>query len=275
MHRLPNDWPGRGDPPVIIQLQHIHGALMWILDDDVITDITPGAAAYAHAMPGEIIGTAIGAGPSGEVLSVMDLDVLGELRQLVRDTGQANTVTNWVCMTGDKWHKLIQTTTQISAQRLLVVAHDVTHLDPKARWLSRIDCTLQRLQLRADKYLTFAQYSVLYHRARGHKKCDVAKRLNISRSAVNNREAGIKTALGVTSMAEAMDVITRSGLISLLTLELRANRPSPNALALYRKMADFPLDPRVAEPPDWLSATDESLRVERRQGEKSSGRSHL
>jgi hypothetical protein len=242
-------WGTLGDGPTSLQLHQMTGVLMWILDDnDMFTDITPAAAAYTGVPAHEVIGNVIdeAAEPYGPVNTVVELSHLAELRNVVRATGQPSTTPNWINMSGasQDWYKIITTTTKIRKDRLLVVAHDITQMDPKARWLSRIDLASQRLKLRGDKSISFGEFAVLYHLVRGRKKKDIGERLNIAKTTVNHREANLKKALEVKSMADLMALVATSGLIHLLSVELDTSKQSPDTVALYRRMSDFPPDPR-------------------------------
>jgi PAS domain-containing protein len=228
--------------PFTLRLRHVSGAMMWMMDEqDIVIDCSPEAAAMFNATPEQVIGTTP-KGPYAPNDTVVKIKSIDAMYDQVRATGQPATITNWVNPIGDGWVKIILTTTRIGPSNLLHIMHDITGLDPRARWLKRIDLATQRLKLRGGNSISFDEFAVIYHLIRGRSHDEIAERLNISASTVRYRSGRVRDALECKNLTDMMATVASSGLVHLLTVDMDTDDPAMDERTLYRRSSDFPLD---------------------------------
>lgn len=200
---------------------------MWVFDIDSgeVVDMTPLTA---------------------EILDSQDPDTLPrtvsreshlEACRSVVATGEPHTFIEWVKVNGI-WHKMARTKSHAGGSRVLEMALDVTHLDPRAKWLARINLVDQRLELENGKSISFQEFVVLHLLIKGFKHKRIAETLNISRKTVDYRLSRLKDALEVETTEELMMTVFSSGMVHLATVPIDLDDPAQTELELYKKIPD-------------------------------------
>lgn len=199
--------------------------LMWISDiqADVFIDMTPATARFMEthdlrALP--------------RTLSLADHM---EAAHRAVETGESTVLIEWVKYDG-AWHKLMRTKSPVGDFRVLDIAQDITHLDPRADWLARINLDTQRLELESGESFSFDEFVVLHMLLKGLQYKQIAETLNISPKTVEYRLSRLKDALGVETILDLLHVVTSSGLVLLAMVPVDPANPAMTEVELYRKI---------------------------------------
>jgi DNA-binding NarL/FixJ family response regulator len=199
--------------------------LMWISDlqADVFIDMTPATARFMETHD-------LGALP--RTLSLADHM---EAAHRAVETGESTVLIEWVKYDG-AWHKLMRTKSPVGDFRVLDIAQDITHLDPRADWLARINLDTQRLELESGQSFSFDEFVVLHMLLKGLQYKQIAETLNISPKTVEYRLSRLKDALGVETILDLLHVVTSSGLVLLAMVPVDPANPAMTEVELYRKI---------------------------------------
>ncbi len=201
--------------------------LMWVYDIDSATviDATPATR------------RAISLTDSIGYPSSLSEEFQIEANLTVVTTGKPRIFTEWVKF-GGKWQKLARSKSHAGGSRVLEVLFVVTHLDPRADWLARINLVDQRLELDNGGSISFAEFVVLNLLLKGYSHKRIARRLDISRKTVDYRIARLKNALDVDTTEELMISVSTTGLIHLATVPIDPENPALTELELYQRIPD-------------------------------------
>lgn len=141
----------------------------------------------------------------------------------------------WIKYSG-YWHNLAITKTYVDTNKVLIIAQEITHLDPRAQWLARINLTSQRLELDNGESFSFDEFVVLHLLLKGHKYKQIARNLKVSPKTVEYRLSRLKIALEVETTAELMFKIASNGLIHLVLIPTDPANPAMTEVELYKKV---------------------------------------
>ena len=136
----------------------------------------------------------------------------------------------------NSWHKLAITKAYAGMSRVLVIGLDITHLDPRAEWLARINLESQRLELDNGNSFSFDEFAVLHLLLKGYQYRQIAEQLKVSPKTVEYRLAKLKIALEAETTTELMLKIASSGLIHLVTVPTDPDNPAMTEVELYKKI---------------------------------------
>lgn len=153
----------------------------------------------------------------------------------VVDEKSSCTDLEWIKYSGS-WHKLAITKTYADTSKVLIIAQEITHLDPRAQWLARIKLDSQRLELDNGESFSFDEFVVLHLLLKGHKYKQIARILNVSPKTVEYRLSKLKIALEVNTTAELMFKIAANGLIHLVLVPTDPDNPAMTEVELYKKI---------------------------------------
>ena len=134
------------------------------------------------------------------------------------------------------WHKYAITKIYAGKSRVLIIGLDITHLDPRAEWLARINLESQRLELDNGESFSFDEFAVLHLLLKGYQYKQIAEKLNISPKTVEYRLSKLKIALEVDTTAELMLKIASNGLIHLAMVPTDPDNPAMSEVELYKKV---------------------------------------
>jgi DNA-binding CsgD family transcriptional regulator len=137
---------------------------------------------------------------------------------------------------GGFWHKLALTKAYAGMSRVLIIGQDITHLDPRAEWLARINLESQRLELDSGKSFSFDEFAVLHLLLHGHQYRQIAEKLKVSTKTVEYRLSRLKIALEADTTTELMLKIASSGLIHLVMVPTDPDNPAMTELELYKRV---------------------------------------
>lgn len=141
----------------------------------------------------------------------------------------------WIKYSGS-WHKLAITKTYADTNKVLIIAQEITHLDPRAEWLARINLASQRLELDNGESFSFDEFVVLHLLLKGHKYKQIARKLKVSTKTVEYRLCRLKIALEVETTAELMLKIASNGLVHLVLIPTDPANPAMTEVELYKKV---------------------------------------
>lgn len=200
---------------------------MWVTDTESGTflDMTPATAAAKERQ-------LLGFGADQRTLS-SEFDL--ETSRAVCATGESRTLIEWIKYDGS-WHKFARVKSHAGGARVLEVLHEITHLDPRAEWLARINLESQRLELDGGSSISFEEFVVLHLILKGYKHRRIAQTLNISSKTVDYRISRLKNALEVETTEEMMGQVWSSGLIHLALVPIDLENPARTELELYKKI---------------------------------------
>jgi len=153
----------------------------------------------------------------------------------VAATGEPNSLNEWVNYDGE-WRKVTLIKSRLGPNLILEASHDITHLDPRAQWLARINVETQRLELDSGESISFNEFVVLHLYITGFQQKQMADKLNISTKTVEYRMSRLKKALGVSSTRAMMAEVVRSGLIHLAMIPIDPENPAMTEVELYRNV---------------------------------------
>lgn len=201
--------------------------LMWVFDlaSQSIVDITPETAAFMNFFD---ITSCTGSVSLEEHLDA-DRSVIA--------TGETSTLVEWVQINGP-WHKLSRTKSHAGGNRVLQISQDITHLDPRAEWLARINLVDQRLEMENGKSISFDEFVVLHLLLKGFQHRRIAETLHISPKTVEYRISRLKNALDTETTEDMMMKVSSSGMIYLAMIPIDPDDPAQSELDLYRKVPD-------------------------------------
>jgi DNA-binding CsgD family transcriptional regulator len=134
------------------------------------------------------------------------------------------------------WHKLAITKAYAGLTRVLVIGQDITHLDPRAEWLARINLESQRLELDNGKSFSFDEFAVLHLLLTGYQYRQIAEQLKVSPKTVEYRLSRLKVALEADTTTELMLKIAASGLIHLVMVPTDPDDPAMTEVELYKRI---------------------------------------
>jgi hypothetical protein len=201
--------------------------LMWVfdLDSQSIIDMTPETAAFMNFFD---ITSCTSSVSYGEHLDA-DRSVIA--------TGETYTLVEWVQVNGP-WHKLARTKSHVGGNLILEISQDITHLDPRAEWLARINLVDQRLEMENGESISFDEFVVLHLLLKGFKHRRIAETLNISPKTVEYRISRLKNALEAETTEDMMMKVSSSGMIYLAMVPIDLDDPAQSELELYKKIPD-------------------------------------
>jgi DNA-binding CsgD family transcriptional regulator len=153
----------------------------------------------------------------------------------VVETKSSCTDIEWIKYDG-AWHKLAITKTYAAKSNVLIVGLDITHLDPRAEWLARINLESQRLELDNGESFSFDEFAALHLLLKGYQYKKIAEILNISTKTVDYRLSRLKISLQVDTTTELMLKITSNGLIHLAMVPTDPANPATSEIELYKKV---------------------------------------
>jgi DNA-binding CsgD family transcriptional regulator len=137
---------------------------------------------------------------------------------------------------GGFWHKLAITKAYAGRSNVLIIGQDITHLDPRAEWLARINLESQRLELDGGKSFSFDEFTVLHLLLKGYQYRQIAEQLKVSPKTVEYRLSKLKIALEAETTTEMMLKIASSGLIHLVMVPTDPDDPAMTELELYKRV---------------------------------------
>ena len=199
--------------------------LLWVVDVSTLAIVasTPASAAFPALL---------GSLPESRTLS--EAHHLEIARNTV-STGCAETVFEWMKYDGI-WRKLARVSVPVGRNQVLVQLLDITHFDPRAVWLARINLVSQRLELDSGTSISFAEFVVLHMLLKGLKYSRIAQILNITTNTVDYRISRLKIALETDTTEDMMSKVTASGLIYLALVPIDLDNPAQTELELYKKV---------------------------------------
>jgi DNA-binding NarL/FixJ family response regulator len=197
--------------------------LMWVIDHDSqdIIDMTPETAAFMR-----------GFDVTSHTSSVSSEEHLDADRTVIA-TGEAITLTEWVQVDGE-WKKLARTKSHLGGNLILETSQDITHLDPRAEWLARINLVSQRLEMENGESISFNEFVVLHLLLKGYKHSAIAETLDISPKTVDYRISRLKVALESETTTDMMMKVSSSGMIHLALVPIDLDNPAQTELELYK-----------------------------------------
>ena len=160
-----------------------------------------------------------------------------EAAHRVVESGEPSLLVEWIKYDG-AWHKFLHSKSPVGDFRVLDIAQDVTHLDPRAYWLARINLDKQRLELDNGESFSFDEFVVLHFLLKGLQYKQIAKILHISPRTVEYRLSKLKNAMGVETVVDLLQVVTSSGLVKLAMVPVDPANPATTEVELYRKIPD-------------------------------------
>mgnify|MGYP001545665800 CR=1 FL=1 len=137
---------------------------------------------------------------------------------------------------GGFWHKLAITKAYAGRSNVLIIGQDITHLDPRAEWLARINLESQRLELDGGKSFSFDEFTVLHLLLKGYQYRQIAEQLKVSPKTVEYRLSKLKIALEAETTTEMMLKIASSGLIHLVMVPTDPDDPAMTEVELYKRV---------------------------------------
>lgn len=150
-------------------------------------------------------------------------------------SGRERSQLEWTKYSGS-WHKLASTKFPIGGTLVLNSVVDVTHLDPRAIWLSRVNLQTQRVALENGSSISFAEVMVLSGLVQGQPYKALAAALKVSHKTVEYRISRLKCAMEVETTTGMMMEIASSGMIYLAFLPIDARHPPSTETELYKKV---------------------------------------
>ena len=141
----------------------------------------------------------------------------------------------WVKYDGS-WHKLAVTKAYAGMNNVLIIGLDITHLDPRAEWLARINLESQRLELDNGESFSFDEFAVLHLLLKGYQYRQIAEKLKVSPKTVEYRLSKLKVALEADTTTELMLKIASSGLIHLVMVPTDPDDPAMTEVELYKRV---------------------------------------
>ena len=141
----------------------------------------------------------------------------------------------WIKYDGS-WHKLAITKAYAGMSSVLIIGLDITHLDPRAEWLARINLESQRLELDNGESFSFDEFAVLHLLLKGYQYKQIAEKLKVSPKTVEYRLSKLKTALEANTTTELMLKTASSGLIYLVMVPTDPNDPAMTEVELYKRV---------------------------------------
>ena len=153
------------------------------------------------------------------------------------ESGEPSFLVEWIKYDG-AWHKFLHSKSPVGDFRVLDIAQDVTHLDPRADWLARINLDKQRLELDNGGSFSFDEFVVLHFILKGLQYKQIAKILHISPRTVEYRLSKLKDALGVVTIVDLLHVVSSSGLVQLAMVPVDPADPAMTEVELYRRIPD-------------------------------------
>ena len=141
----------------------------------------------------------------------------------------------WIKYDGS-WHKLAITKTYAGMSSVLIIALEITHLDPRAEWLARINLESQRLELDSGESFSFDEFATLHLLFKGYQYKQIAEKLKVSPKTVEYRLSRLKIALEADTTAELMLKTAASGLIHLVMVPTDPDNPAMSEVELYKKL---------------------------------------
>jgi hypothetical protein len=201
--------------------------LMWVFDLDSrsIIDMTPEMAEFMKVFD-----------ITSLTSSVSYAEHLDADRSVIA-TGETHTLVEWVQINGP-WRKLARTKSHLGGNLILEISQDITHLDPRAEWLARINLVEQRLEMENGESISFDEFVVLHLLLKGFKHRRIAETLTISPKTVEYRISRLKNALEAETTEELMMKVSSSGMIYLAMIPIDPNDPAQSELDLYRRVPD-------------------------------------
>jgi DNA-binding CsgD family transcriptional regulator len=136
----------------------------------------------------------------------------------------------------DCWHKLAITKAYAGQSNVLIIGLDITHLDPRAEWLARINLESQRLELDSGKSFSFDEFTVMHLLFQGYPYRQIAEKLKVSPKTVEYRISKLKIALDAETTADLMLKIASSGLIHLALVPTDPDQPAMTEVELYKSI---------------------------------------
>ena len=137
---------------------------------------------------------------------------------------------------GGFWHKLAITKAYAGMSSVLIIGQDITHLDPRAKWLARINLESQRLELDSGNSFSFDEFTVLHLLLKGYQYRQIAEKLKVSPKTVEYRLSKLKVALEADTTTELMLKIASSGLIHLVMVSTDPDDPAMTEVELYKRV---------------------------------------
>lgn len=153
----------------------------------------------------------------------------------VVETESSCTDIEWIKYDGS-WHKLAITKTYAGKSSVLIVGLEITHLDPRAEWLARINLESQRLDLDNGESFSFDEFAVLHLLLKGHQYKQIAELLKVSAKTVEYRISRLKIALEVDTTTALMLKIASNGLMHLVMVPTDPDNPAMTEVELYKKL---------------------------------------
>jgi DNA-binding NarL/FixJ family response regulator len=201
--------------------------LMWVFDLDSrsIIDMTPEMAEFMKVFD-----------ITSLTSSVSYAEHLDADRSVIA-TGETYTLVEWVQI-NRSWRKLARTKSHLGGNLILEISLDVTHLDPRAEWLARINLVEQRLEMENSESISFDEFVVLHLLLKGYKHRRIAETLTISPKTVEYRISRLKNALEAETTEDMMMKVSSSGMIYLAMIPIDLNDPAQSELDLYRRVQD-------------------------------------
>lgn len=201
--------------------------LMWVTDTstETLLDMTPATAAAESKLSFE---------PEAFPRTLSREFQLAISRAVV-STGKSHTLIEWMKLYGS-WRKLSRIKSHAGGSRVLEISQDITHLDPRAEWLARINLGSQRLEMEDGESISFPELVVLHMLLKGMKHRRIAETLNISTKTVEYRVSRLKNALAEETTEDMMSKVSSSGLIYLAMIPIDLANPARTELELYKNV---------------------------------------
>jgi DNA-binding CsgD family transcriptional regulator len=152
----------------------------------------------------------------------------------VAEEESSHTDIEWIKYDGS-WHKLAITKTYAGKSSVLIIGLEITHLDPRAEWLARINLESQRLVLDNGRSFSFDEFSVLHLLLKGYQYKQIAEKLKVSAKTVEYRLSRLKVALEVDTTTELMLKVASNGLIQLALVPTDPDSPAMSEIELYKR----------------------------------------
>jgi hypothetical protein len=203
-------------------LYKLDGPLMWITnmrDPVVIEDITPAASQsiFTARSLDEVIGNPLLMDESDRLLG-RAVEVNLEQNHRILKTRVPETITWWNRQPDGSIHKFVVTKSRLDKHRVLVVAHDTTHLDLRILWLELCNFKNRKVRIDIDHTLSFKNMEALDLMIRGYSAGTAAKLLHISEPGYRKRLNKCCMSFGVSSVTGLRIRVSESGFIHLLMI---------------------------------------------------------
>ncbi|MEH6551551.1 MAG: LuxR C-terminal-related transcriptional regulator [Pseudomonadales bacterium] len=142
----------------------------------------------------------------------------------------------WIKYSTNVWYKVLCRCSAENNHSVHIILVDVTDIDPRAIWLSRINLATQRMDLGpeySNRTVSFLEYAVLHFLIRGTTYKNIAAMMNISSNTVSFRIKQLKQAFSVNSVGALLQETHDNKLIHMLTIDLNVSNPAMTDFHLY------------------------------------------